>query len=84
MDHSDFKLKINWTGIFMALCVGVLAFYVVRRYKEQIIAFAKGLRSQISSGSGNMRNTILPSRNQYGSASQTDLNDHEPLMDNKL
>ena len=83
MEHSDFKLKINWTGIFMALCVGVLAFYVVRRYKEQILAFAKGLRNQITGG-GSIRNTILPSRNQYGSASQTDLNDHEPLMDNKL
>ena len=83
MEHSDFKLKINWKGIFMALCVGVLAFYVVRRYKEQILAFAKGLRNQITGG-GSVRNTILPSRNQYGSASQTDLNDHEPLMDNKL
>jgi len=83
MGHSDFKLRINWTGIFVALAVGILAFYVVRKYKEQILAFAKGLRSQIS-GSGGITNSILPSRNQYGSAASTDLNDHEPLMDNKL
>ena len=83
MDHSDFKLRINWTGIFMALCVGVLAFYVVRRYKLQILEFAKGIRSQITGG-GTGGPTVRASRNQYGSAAATDLNDHEPLMDNKL
>jgi len=83
MGHSDFKLRINWTGMFVALAVGVLAFYIVRRYKEQILTFAKGLRSQITGG-GSITNSILPSRNQYGSAASTDLNDHEPLMDNKL
>merc|ERR1712129_70528 len=81
MDHSDFSLRINWTGILMALCIGVLAFWVVRRYKVQIIEFAKGIRSQITGGGDP---TVRASRNQYGSAAATDLNDHEPLMDNKL
>jgi len=79
MDHSDFKLRINWMGIFVALTVGVLTFYIVRKYKEQILSIIKGLRSGDS-----ITNSILPSRNQYGSAASTDLNDHEPLMDNKL
>ena len=40
--------ETHWVGICMALCVGVSAFYVVRRNKVEILGFAKGLRSQIT------------------------------------
>ena len=80
---NDFKLRINWSGIFIALCVGVAAFYIIRKYKVQILEFTKGIRKQIGIGGGGGDSAqLIESRNQYGSASQD--NDHEPLMENSL
>jgi len=84
MAKNDFKLRINWTGIFVALCVAAAAFFVGRKYKEEILELVRSVQERLGMGGGGggsggaqSEDKLLESRNQYGSATQ----DTEPLMD---
>merc|ERR1712129_33653 len=85
MVKNDFKLRINWTGILVALCVAAAAFFVGRKYKEELLEMVKSAREKMglgrggSGGGGGSRSdeALLESRSQYGSASQ----DTKPLIE---
>ena len=96
-NNTDFKLKINWMSIFMMLFLGIIAYYIVKKYKQNIIQFGQNLMqnndpsidSLTSSSSNNThnnnnnnnKNNTSSTRTQYGSLSAQD---SAPLIDNKL
>ena len=81
VNSNDFKLKINWGSIFVMLLLSVIAWYIVKKYKQQIIDFANQIRSNISNRLNDPSNALNidgNTCNQYGSAQ-----DAEPLINDK-
>jgi len=82
---TNFTLKINWSTLFILFCFGVVAWWIVKKYKQNIIAFGTNLSSNLNlSGGYDEDNDMSALRNgptnEYGSAAQ----DVEPLIQNKL
>merc|ERR1712154_63264 len=71
---QPFTLRINWTSVFILSCLGFIAFYLVKKYKQNIMDFCNQQRSSYPANSTNQTTT----NSQYGSAA-----DSEPLL-NKL
>jgi len=77
-NKNAFTLHINWTALFFVFCLLGLAWYAVKKYRQQIVAFGTNLSSNMNlmTAAENEDNTVLRKvTKEYGSAQ-----DVEPLI----
>jgi len=89
---TDFNLKINWGSLFIMICLGLIAYYIVKKYKQNIIQFGQSImqntdatQSPLTSDNNDDHDQYpgnKQQRSQYGSAQEA-----QPLtasVDNRL
>ena len=82
LNTTDFNLKINWGSLFILICLGLIAYYIVKKYKQKIIQFGQNLMQNNDASQRSLTNdgdNDIQQISQYGSAQ-----DSQPLIDNKL